>query len=555
MKKGENKYNHPLSRKVLVGCAIFCIILCFLTGIVGAFNYYSGMIDKYQAYMEGILKYAMTEIDADDLEQCMVSGQKSEQYNATQDALNRIKENYQIEYIYIVKPLNTDESDNMMNVMAGVTEYERLHEADTLVKLGELTGDAYSSEVAGKYLMKMKEKNNQITYFLNHTEFGYDYTGLVKITDSEGKAIALLAVDISVNEIRDTLVRYVLIVLAGMVILIAVFLTALYKWLKKRIILPISKIKNAAQEFVISSHGQNDPEKIHFENPGINSEDEMQALSEAFVTMAADLKEYMKNLLSETKEKERISTELSLATEIQANMLPCIFPAFPERNEFDIYAMMYPAKEVGGDFYDFFLVDEDHIALVIADVSGKGVPAALFMVIAKTLIKNQALTGKSPAQILKNVNEQLCEGNEADLFVTVWIGIIQISTGKGVAANAGHEHPVIRRKDGEFELIIYRHSPAVAVMEGMNFREHEFELFPGDTLFVYTDGVPEATDQNNQLFGNERMLEALNRYPEARPEDLLSNVKKEVDLFTKNVPQFDDVTMLGIKYYGETENE
>lgn len=555
MRKGDNKYNHPLGRKVLVGCAVFCIILCFLTGVVGGLNYYSGMIDKYQTYMEGILKYALTEIDADDLENCISSGERSPQYEQTQDVLNRLKEEYQIEYIYIVKPLNTDASDNMMDVMAGVTEYERVYEKDTLTQLGELTGDAYSSEVAGKYLKQMESKNQNITYFFNRTEFGYDYTGLITIKDSSGKSVAVLAVDISINEIRDTLVKYVFIVLVGMIFLIAVFLTALYSWLKKRIIVPISKVKTAAQAFVISSHGQTDPEKIQFEDPQIVSEDEMQALSEAFVTMAADLKEYMRDLLAETKEKERISTELSLATEIQANMLPCIFPAFPERTEFDIYAMMHPAKEVGGDFYDFFLIDEDHLALVIADVSGKGVPAALFMVIAKTLIKNQALTGESPAQILRSVNEQLCEGNEAELFVTVWLGIIQISTGKGIAANAGHEHPVIRRKDGKFELVIYRHSPAVAVMEGMNFREHEFELCPGDTLFVYTDGVPEATDSQNKLFGNERMLNALNKNPDAKPEELLKNVKEEVDLFTKEVPQFDDVTMLGIKYYGETGNE
>ena len=555
MRKGDNKYNHPLGRKVLVGCAVFCIILCFLTGVVGGLNYYSGMIDKYQTYMEGILKYALTEIDADDLENCISSGERSPQYEQTQDVLNRLKEEYQIEYIYIVKPLNTDASDNMMDVMAGVTEYERVYEKDTLTQLGELTGDAYSSEVAGKYLKQMESKNQNITYFFNRTEFGYDYTGLITIKDSSGKSVAVLAVDISINEIRDTLVKYVFIVLVGMIFLIAVFLTALYSWLKKRIIVPISKVKTAAQAFVISSHGQTDPEKIQFEDPQIVSEDEMQALSEAFVTMAADLKEYMRDLLAETKEKERISTELSLATEIQANMLPCIFPAFPERTEFDIYAMMHPAKEVGGDFYDFFLIDEDHLALVIADVSGKGVPAALFMVIAKTLIKNQALTGESPAQILRSVNEQLCEGNEAELFVTVWLGIIQISTGKGIAANAGHEHPVIRRKDGKFELVIYRHSPAVAVMEGMNFREHEFELYPGDTLFVYTDGVPEATDSQNKLFGNERMLNALNKNPDAKPEELLKNVKEEVDLFTKEVPQYDDVTRLGNKYIGETGNE
>ncbi len=250
------------------------------------------------------------------------------------------------------------------------------------------------------------------------------------------------------------------------------------------------------------------------------------------------------------KDKQRIGAELNVATQIQADMLPRIFPAFPDRNEFDLFASMHPAKEVGGDFYDFFLVDDDHIALVMADVSGKGVPAALFMVIAKTLIKNQAQLGKSPAEILKNVNEQLCEGNEAELFVTVWLAIIEISTGRGVAANAGHEHPTIRRADGLYELVEYRHSAAVATVEGIRFREHSFELHPGDRLFVYTDGVPEATDAHNVLFGNERMLAALNSDPEAAPEQLLRNVRAAIDAFVGDAPQFDDITMLSFSYFG-----
>ena len=254
------------------------------------------------------------------------------------------------------------------------------------------------------------------------------------------------------------------------------------------------------------------------------------------------------------KEKERIGAELNVATQIQADMLPRIFPAFPERNEFDLFASMHPAKEVGGDFYDFFLVDDDHIALVMADVSGKGVPAALFMVIAKTLIKNRAQLGESPAEILKNVNEQLCEGNEAELFVTVWLAIIEISTGKGVAANAGHEHPTICRANGRYELVEYRHSPAVATMEGVRFREHTFELHPGDRLFVYTDGVPEATDANDELFGNERMLSALNSDPEAAPEQLLRSVREAIDAFVGDAPQFDDITMLGFSYFGCGKN-
>jgi sigma-B regulation protein RsbU (phosphoserine phosphatase) len=267
--------------------------------------------------------------------------------------------------------------------------------------------------------------------------------------------------------------------------------------------------------------------------------------------MTRELDEYIRNLAAVTKEKERIGAELNVATQIQADMLPRIFPAFPDRNEFDLYATMDPAKEVGGDFYDFFLVDDDHIALVMADVSGKGVPAALFMVIAKTLIKNRTLMGGGPSEILADVNSQLCEGNEAELFVTVWLAIIEISTGKGLAANAGHEHPALRHSGGEFELVEYRHSPAVATIDGIRFRQHDFQLNPGDSLYVYTDGVAEATDIHNELYGSERMIRALNKTPEATPEELLKIVREDIDAFVGEAPQFDDITMLNFVYKGK----
>ncbi|MBR3629132.1 MAG: PP2C family protein-serine/threonine phosphatase [Oscillospiraceae bacterium] len=269
-----------------------------------------------------------------------------------------------------------------------------------------------------------------------------------------------------------------------------------------------------------------------------------------YVQIFNSVKQTAERMRSE-KEKQRIGAELNVATKIQADMLPSIFPAFPERSEFDLYASMNPAKEVGGDFYDFFMIDDDHIALVMADVSGKGVPAALFMVIAKTLIKNHAQIGDySPSKVLAHVNEQLCEGNEAELFVTVWLAIVEISTGKGLAANAGHEHPALRHSDGKFEMVKYRHSPAVATMEGMRFKEHDFQLLPGDTLFVYTDGVPEATNAEDELFGEERLVAALNANPSALPKELLTNVRAAVDAFVGDAPQFDDLTMLGFTYYG-----
>ena len=278
--------------------------------------------------------------------------------------------------------------------------------------------------------------------------------------------------------------------------------------------------------------------------------DEIEVLAKAFEELSIKNQEYIKEVTQVTAEKERIGAELNVATQIQGDMLPSIFPPYPNKTEFDVFATMHPAKEVGGDFYDFFLVDDDHLALVIADVSGKGVPAALFMVIAKTLIKNRAQMGGTPSEILFDVNNQLAEGNKTDFFVTVWLAIIDVRNGEGLVSNAGHEHPCLKKKDGKFELIKYSHSPAVAVMENMKFPDHKIKLDPGDKVFVYTDGVVEATNGQEELFGEKRMLEALNSNPDASIRALLSNVNAGINRFTEGVQQFDDITMLCMEYLG-----
>lgn len=247
------------------------------------------------------------------------------------------------------------------------------------------------------------------------------------------------------------------------------------------------------------------------------------------------------------------AAELNVATSIQKSMLPSIFPAFPDRPEFDIYATMTPAKEVGGDFYDFFLADDNHLVVIMADVSGKGVPAALFMMISKTLLKNVSQSGFSPKEILKKVNNLLCENNEAEMFVTVWLGILELSSGKLRCANAGHEYPAVKRKGGSFELYKDRHGFVLAGMEGSSYKEYELELFPGDSIFVYTDGVTEATDSHNELYGTERMLHALNQALHQDCQSLLDAVHRDIDAFVGGAPQFDDITMLGLTLREEEE--
>ena len=278
--------------------------------------------------------------------------------------------------------------------------------------------------------------------------------------------------------------------------------------------------------------------------------DEIEVLAESFAKQSARTVLYIEQIQRVTAEKERIGAELDMASRIQGSQLPNLFPPFPDRKEFSLYASMDPAKEVGGDFYDFFMIDEDHMGFVIADVSGKGVPAALLMMVSRVLIKSGLQNGKSPAETLASVNNQLCESNDEEFFVTVWLAVLELSTGNGIAANAGHEHPVLRRAGGKYELQVYRHSLAVGVMKDVPFRQHEFHLNPGDSFFVYTDGVPEATDRNSELYGTGRMLEALNRDADAEPDQVLANLTADINRFVDGAEQFDDITMLGFRYRG-----
>lgn len=242
-------------------------------------------------------------------------------------------------------------------------------------------------------------------------------------------------------------------------------------------------------------------------------------------------------------------TELNTATAIQEAMLPTIFPAYPERPEFDLYASMDAAKEVGGDFYDFFLIDDDHLCMVIADVSGKGVPAALFMMVSKVILQSCAMLGQSSADILNRANEAICSNNETNMFVTVWVGILEISTGTITAANAGHEYPVLM-KDGEFKVLKGRHGLVIGGMEGVVYKDYEIKLESGDKLFLYTDGVPEATDNDLKMFGMDRMLEVLNENKDASSTEILGKMKEAINDFVNGADRFDDITMLCIGYKG-----
>ena len=335
--------------------------------------------------------------------------------------------------------------------------------------------------------------------------------------------------------------RFTIFVLIGASIILSIASTII---MTKRIVKPLETITKR----VATLGGDNLQFMMEDE---YKTKDEIEVLAQSFADLSAKTVEYISQIEKVTAEKERIGTELSLATRIQADMLPSIYPAFPERAEFDIYASMNPAKEVGGDFYDFFLIDDDHLCIFIADVSGKGVPAALFMMASMIILANNAQMGKSPEQILHDTNEAICANNREEMFVTVWLGILEISTGKLTAANAGHEYPVIKNPNGEYEILKDKHGFVIGGLSGAKYKEYEVKLEPGSKLFVYTDGVPEATNSDKELFGNERMLKALNNIKSSSPKDIIDGVKASVDDFVKDAEQFDDITMVCVEYNGK----
>ena len=460
---------------------------------------------------------------------------RSEEYAGVLDVLEQIRQDNGIQSLYLC----------YMDQATGKAVY--------LVDASDpndacLPGDCDDIEAGNLSLMEQGVYDFP-AYITNYPEYGWLCSAAAAITDEDGRVIANAYVDISMNDVmqdRYEFLAQLLLILAGAALVLTVLLVLA---ITRTVVRPINRLSAAAGAFVSDKRERREGAST-ISRLEIHTGDEIENLSRAIQKMEQDINSYIDNLSRVTAEKERIGAELDVAAKIQADMLPCIFPAFPDRNEFDIYATMTPAKEVGGDFYDFFLVDDDHLAMVIADVSGKGVPAALFMVIAKTLIKNHAQNKDCPSAVFTQTNEQLCEGNDAGLFVTAWMGLLEISTGKFTYVNAGHNPPLLKHADGQFEWLKSRPGFVLAGMEGIRYREFTMELTPGDVLYLYTDGVTEATDANQELFGEARLQAALNEVSDLPVHKLLPKIKERIDSFVGEAEQFDDITMLAIQRRG-----
>ena len=533
MKETKNRRFRPkLQTRFLFGLVLILVVLTLVLGIVITNRYRSSMENYYSDLAYDCAALGADYIDGDTVDGYYNTLQKDAYYEQARSFLLDVKQTYGLEYFYVVVP-----TDVQFYVWDAGEDGEY-----GVCDLGD-TDEFYGGGYEFMHGVFNDTADGDTILITNNDEYGYLASAYVTIKDSNSEPVALSCVDISMDQINaeiQSFMAIIILIIAG-ILLAAIF--AYYFFIRASVIRPVQTVRDAASKIV------DDLENAREFQVDVHTGDEIEELADAFRYMSVELRKYIDNLSAITAEKERIGAELDVATRIQADMLPSIFPAFPDRNDFDIYATMTPAKEVGGDFYDFFMVDDNHLALVVADVAGKGVPAALFMMISKTLLKNATQTGASPKQVLEMVNNQLCENNKEEMFVTVWLGILELSTGVLTYANAGHENPLWLH-NGEWTYIKERHGLVLAGMEGSRYKEHQLTLRPGDVILQYTDGVTEATNAHNELFGDKRLLEAISECAALTPDKLLVRIKADIDSFVAQAPQFDDITMLCFTYRG-----
>ena len=565
--KSKKKKTVSLRKKSVSVVLLATVVISLITVSVSGIFYTKHIFEHYKSLAEQLADTAASMMSAEDIsryysEVKQITPYDDDKYNndeayraAYDKQANALKdEKYQqmLETLFVF----ADESKNRNDIEY---IYVQVIEGNQVIYIfdADHTDEQYQLGTVRPVSDEIRNKSgleNGIPAFVsNNPDDGWLCSCMRPIKDAKGKPVALVGVDISMSRVVYLGIIYIVTLIAIVLFISCLLIFLILRGVEKSLVKPINQLSSAARSFV-EDKGEELNKESTISTLNINTGDEVETLWKSIRHMEQDINDYIVHLTAVTAEKERIGAELGLATRLQADMLPNIFPAFPDRKDLDIFAMMTPAKEVGGDFYDFFLVDNKHLAMVMADVSGKGVPAALFMMMSRILIKNAVMSGNTPADALMSVNNQICANNREEMFVTVWLGIVDLKTGLLSAANAGHEKPIVKSPNGDFEVVNDRHGFVIGGMEGLKYRNYDIQLQKGSKLFLYTDGVAEATDANDELYGIERTLDALNSCKDEKPKAILEAVKASVDSFVGDAPQFDDLTMLCFEFEGE-ENE
>ena len=532
---------HSIRTKIVCSIVLFALVISTVLVCVSYFTYKSTMDEHYDTLGNNVAQTAISMIDEDVMLEYSrgvafadpQSTMASQEYQSIITTLDNIKESNNVLYLYIIYPtesgsyfiFDTDHSKDSCPYGYYMEYYE-----------------GSFSKIAHRLV-----RGETVPAVISNKDYGWIISISHPYISSGGELIGYVCVDISMEQVVRDRQAFLLNCILVMAVITVIFAFVYMFVFNKIFVGPIKQMTTATAAFV-SDRGDDDRVLSPISLLKVKTNDELQTLCESLKKMELDLNLHIDNLKNITAEKERIGAELNVATHIQESMLPSIFPAFPDRQEFDIYATMNPAKEVGGDFYDFFMVDERHLAVVMADVSGKGVPAALFMVIGKTLIKDHTQPGRDLGDVFSEINNLLCESNSEGLFITAFEGVLNLVTGEFKFVNAGHELPFICPAGGGFESYKINPGFVLAGMEGIKYTAGSMMLSPGDKVFQYTDGVTEATNGDGKLYGMDRLSLILNTVKDKAPGKILPAVKNDIALFVGTAPQFDDITMLCLEF-------
>ena len=533
MKKENNRRAKKgrLARTSMIKLILIMVALVVEIGIISGFVVYKHENQIYRDFAQSFSRVLSESISGDSIKGYLESKVKDQYYENINEMMQRMLDDASLHYLYVYVP--EDEGIRYVWEVRSSGEHRQI-------------GDVwyYNEEYPKDKVLNAFYTGSEVFFLYQYKSNNYA-AYVTPIYDSDNNVVALVEADIIMpysDMIFPTLLRNILL---GVVIVLVIVLIPFYFNLKRKVIEPLEKLNTAATTMV---------EQIEQESDiviDVHTGDEIEILSDSMVIMNRKLKGYVKENEAITAEKERVKAEIDTASRIQSAMLPSVSSEIFSRKEFDIYADMTPARDVGGDLYDFFLVDDNHLAIVIGDVSDKGISAALFMVLAKNTLQNQIMIhGTEIDKAVDKANELLVRDNATDMFVTAWVGVLALDTGVLRFVNAGHELAAISRNGSRFVLLDDNHSSIVGILEDIPYRINEIKLNKGDTLYIYTDGVVEALNVDDKMYGLERMLSALNDNIIHSPQEIDAALRENLREFMGDAEQFDDITTLCLRYYG-----
>ena len=523
-----------ITKKIVAGAMVMGLALCSIVFAAGYWSFSQQFERQYDASIRAVAAAARECLHPNDFKRYLEVGPDAN-YAQTAAILQDFVDKFGLTFLYVS--------------MVESPDYKRITYIHDPVRKGSNFREyplgyfeIYDEPEYNASAKRVFEKGETVVQHVEKTRSGSHIAAMMPVKDSTGKVVAVIGAEKSIQEYVSAKHRFMIFVITVEAVFALLSILLFGSFINKRFINPIALVTHEASLF--AKNGGEPSDKLR----NIRAKDEILTLARSVFQMETDIRNYIDNLSKVTAEKERFEAEVGVASRIQVAMLPK--ENFPDRKDFELFATMTPAKEVGGDLYDYFLLDDDHLLLTVGDVSGKGVPAALFMMVSRIVLRTTARNLQSVVETFEKANYELAKRNRANMFVTVWMGFVDLQTGRIEFASAGHNPPVIRHKDGSVELAKSKAGVVMAAMENSRYKMQTLELAPGDTLFLYTDGVTEATNEHNELFGNDRLLDAVSLGGGRGTKEICRFVKRQIDAFTRNAPQFDDITMLAMEYKG-----